>query len=139
MSKLLYSLGITLLFSTFVFAQDTKKVEVEVILKTTKSWTGAVLPSYPKGQPEITILKVIIPPKTKLPVHEHPVINAGILTKGVLTVITKDKKVLQMKAGDSISEVVKTWHHGENQGDEPAEIIVFYAGIKGAPITIKEK
>ena len=98
-----------------------------------------MLPSYPKGQPEITILKVIIPPKTKLPVHEHPVINAGILTKGVLTVITKDKKVLQMKAGDSISEVVKTWHHGENQGDEPAEIIVFYAGIKGAPITIKEK
>lgn len=139
MHKLLYSFCITLLLSTFTFAQDTKKVQVELILKTTKSWNNTTLPSYPSGQPEITILKVIIPAKTKLPVHQHPIINAGILTKGVLTVVTKDKQVLEMKAGDPISEVVNTWHYGENKGDEEAVIIVFYAGIKGEPITVKEK
>ena len=34
-------------------------------------------------------------------------------------------------------EVVHTWHYGINDGDGPAEIIVFYAGEKDTPITVK--
>ena len=70
---------------------------------------------------------------------KHPVINAGVLLKGQLTVITKDKNILHLKAGEAIVEVVDTWHHGKNEGKTPAEIIVFYAGIAGKPITIKKK
>ena len=138
MNKLLYTFNILVLFSSLAFAQDTNKVQVEVITKTTKSWNGNMLPSYKKGQPEITILKVIIPAYTKLPVHKHPIINAGVLIKGQLTVVTKDKQVLHMKAGDPIVEVVDTWHYGENEGEIPAEIIVFYAGVVGTPITVKK-
>jgi quercetin dioxygenase-like cupin family protein len=74
----------------------------------------------------------------QLPLHKHPVINAGVLLKGELTVVTEDNKTLHLKAGDSIVEVVNKWHYGINKGNESAEIIVFYAGAQGSPITIKK-
>jgi len=63
------------------------------------------------------------------------VINAAILLKGKLTVVTEDNKTLHLKAGDSI---VNKWHYGKNEGNKTAEIIVFYAGIPDTPITIKK-
>ena len=62
----------------------------------------------------------------------------GILLKGELTVVTEEKETLHVKAGDAIAEVVDKWHYGKNEGNEPAEIIVFYAGVKDTPITIKK-
>ncbi|MDM7945295.1 MAG: cupin domain-containing protein [Oceanibaculum nanhaiense] len=109
---------------------------VETLVKTTKSWDGATLPAYAKGQPEITILHITVKAGQKLAVHRHPYINAGVLLKGELTVRTEDGKSLILRAGDPIVETVQTWHHGENSGDGPAEIVVFYAGIEGQPITI---
>lgn len=138
MKKILCGICLTLLLSGQVWARDVNTVEVEELAKTSSSWDGGALPDFPKGQPEITILKITIPPKVRLPLHKHPVINAGLLLSGELTVVIEDKKILYLKAGDSIVEVVNTWHYGINEGHEPAEIVVFYAGIQGAPITIKE-
>ncbi len=73
-----------------------------------------------------------------MPLHKHPVINAGILLKGEPTLVTEGKETLHLKAGDPIVEVVNKWHYGKNEGNEPAEIIVFYAGIKDTPMTIKK-
>ncbi|MGB5461102.1 MAG: cupin domain-containing protein, partial [Eudoraea sp.] len=108
-------------------------------VKTTESWNGVPLPKYLDGNPEITILKMIIPPKTKLPLHKHPEINAGVVLKGELTVISETNDTLYFKAGEPIVELVNTWHFGRNDGTEPVEIIVFYAGVKGTPITILKK
>ena len=132
--------GIALVFSLISggWVQGSDTAKVEVLTKTTSSWNGSELPHYPRGQPEITILRITIPPKSQLPVHEHPVINAGVLLKGELTVVTKDKETLHLKAGDPIVELVNQPHFGKNEGDQPAEIIVFYAGIKDGPITIKK-
>ena len=119
---------------------EPNKTEVVTLAETTKSWNGDELPKYLEGNPKVTILKITIPPKTDLAMHEHLVINAGVLIKGELTVVTEDNKILHMKAGDPIVEVVKTWHYGKNEGDEPAEIIVFYAGVEGVPVTeLKDK
>jgi quercetin dioxygenase-like cupin family protein len=96
------------------------------------------LPAYLPGQPQITILRISIPAGARLDIHSHPVINAGVLISGELTVLTKDGKTLHLKAGDSIVEVVNTLHYGINQGDVPAEIIVFYAGTIDIPITVVE-
>ena len=117
--------------------QVEKNIVTNTLIKSTHSWDGSLLPSYPEGQPEVTILKIIIPAGVKIPLHQHPYINAGILTKGELTVVTKTGEKLFMTAGDHIIEVINKWHFGENSGNVPAEIIVFYAGIKGQPITIK--
>ena len=138
MKKLLCRTCFILLIAGNVCAQDVNTVKVDVLTKTSLSWDGNSLPEYTKGKPEITILKITIPPKIQLPLHKHSVINAGVLLKGELTVVTEDKKTLHLKAGDSIVEVVHKLHYGKNEGNEPAEIIVFYAGIRGTPITIKK-
>mgnify|MGYP006111752231 FL=1 len=109
---------------------------VITLAKTTKSWNGEPLPKYLDGNPEVTILKIIVPPKTKLQLHQHPEINAGVLIKGELTVISETNDILYLKAGEPIVELVNTFHYGRNDGKEPAEIIVFYAGVKETPITI---
>ncbi|MGI9495279.1 MAG: cupin domain-containing protein [Mariniblastus sp.] len=114
-------------------------IEIKELVKSTESWNGKLLPAYPKGQPEVTILKITVPPKTKLAMHRHPYINAGVLLKGELNVVTDDHRKLKLKAGDSIVEIVNQLHFGENAMDEPAEIIVFYAGVKDRPVTIKQE
>lgn len=120
------------------FAQDIG-IQVEVLGQSTASWDGAALPIYPAGQPEVTVLRYRIPGNTVLPWHSHPIINAGVLLSGRLTVVTRDGERLLLEAGDSIIETVGTWHQGMNEHDEPAELIVFYAGVAGTPLTLQEE
>lgn len=138
MIKLIYGICFALLLSSNVLAVDVNNVEVDVLAKTGLSWDGSHLPDYPKGAPELTILRIKIPPGAQLPLHKHPVINAGVLLSGELTVVTEDDATLHLKAGESIVEVVNKWHYGKNEGDDTAEILVFYAGEMDAPITIKK-
>lgn len=116
-----------------------EKIEVTTLVKTSESWNGTPLPKYLDGKPEITILKISIPPKTKLELHKHSEINAGVVLKGELTVISEANDTLHLKAGEPIVELVNAWHYGQNDGTEPVEIIVFYAGIEGVPITVLKK
>jgi len=138
MKKLLCAICLVLLLSSAVWAEEGNTIAVNVLAKTSASWNGSALPDYAEGTPEITILRINIPAGVQLPLHKHPVINAGVLLRGELTVVTDDNKTLHLKAGDSIVEVVNTWHYGTNEGTGPAEIIVFYAGVVGTPITIKK-
>jgi quercetin dioxygenase-like cupin family protein len=113
------------------------KIEVKQLAKSTKSWDGENLPQYSPGQPEVTILRIKIPAGAKLEIHNHPVINAGVLLKGELTVEAEDGKILHLKTGDSIVELVNKMHYGKNEGKDEAEILVFYAGVENKPITVK--
>jgi quercetin dioxygenase-like cupin family protein len=70
--------------------------------------------------------------------HQHPVINAGVLISGELTVTTEDNRMIRLKAGDALIEVVKKWHSGKNTGKDPAVIVVFYAGSQNSAITIRK-
>lgn len=138
MMKGICTLCLILFVSTHAWAKEIQSVEVKELAKSSASWDGNLLPQYPVGKPEVTILRIIIPPGVQLPLHEHPIINAGVLISGELTVVTTEKKTLHLKAGDPIIEVVNTWHYGKNEGTLPAEIIVFYAGVSKKPITIKQ-
>jgi quercetin dioxygenase-like cupin family protein len=140
MKKVFYGICMALLLSSHAWAGEGygKTVTVDVLAKTSSSWDGGALPNYSTGTPEVTILRIMIPPKVQLPMHKHPVINAGVLLKGELTVVREDGKELHLKAGDSIVELVNKWHYGKNEGDEPAEIIIVYSGLQGTPITVKK-
>jgi quercetin dioxygenase-like cupin family protein len=139
MKKVSHLIILALFTLSLVFAVGNEaETEVQVLAKTSSSWNGAALPRYAKGKPEITILRINVPPHTKLAWHEHPYINAGVLISGELTVITDQADTLLLKAGDPIVECVKTWHFGENFGDEAVDIIVFYAGVKDKKVTILE-
>jgi quercetin dioxygenase-like cupin family protein len=126
----------TLCVFSNAWAFKQKEITAVILSETTMSWNGSTLPSYPDGQPEITILKVTIPPKTELQWHKHPIINAGYIVSGKMKVETETNDVLYLNAGDTIVELIDTWHRGVNETRKPVELIVFYAGIVGTPLTI---
>ena len=94
MKKILCGICFILCLTNNVWTLEEKTIEVNVLAKTSSSWDGRELPEYPEGKPEITILKIIIPPHMQLPLHKHPVINAGVLLKGNLTVVTEKNEAL---------------------------------------------
>ena len=107
-----------------------------VLLKTEKSWDGVKYAAYPAGQPEITVLKFVIPAHTTLPWHTHPMPNAAYIVTGTLEVENADQTQHRiLKAGDVLPEMVNQVHRGRT-GDQPVELIVFYAGAKGQQTAI---
>lgn len=113
-------------------------IKVQTLVRSGKAWNGTRLPAYPRGEPEVTVLHITIPSGMELSMHIHPVINAGMLIRGQLLVISEAGPRLQLKAGDGLIEMVNQPHYGCNNGTEPAEIVVVYAGVKGTPITVLE-
>jgi quercetin dioxygenase-like cupin family protein len=138
MKKIIFGICFVFLFSSNVLAAEVNAAHDDLLTKKSFSWDGSPLPYYAKGTPEITILRIKIPPGVQLSLHKHPVINVGVLLNGELTVVTEDNRTLHLKAGDPIVEVVDKWHYGKNEGNETAEIIVFYAGVQDTPITIEK-
>lgn len=100
---------------------DIPGISATVLIKTTKAWNGAVLPEYGSGQPEINIIRYQFSPGSSIPMHMHPVINAGVLLQGELTVTTKSGQTVQLKAGDPLVELFKEWYFGANSGSEVAD------------------
>ena len=110
-------------------------VQSETLLRTSSSWDGKPYKYYPSGQPELTILKITLAPHTELEWHSHPVPNAAYILSGELTLERKeDGKKQHFAAGEAVSETVDTLHRGLT-GNEAVELIVFYAGSPGVPLT----
>lgn len=139
MKKSTILIFISSIFLMACASNKIKKIEVITLAKTTKSWNGSPLPKYHDGTPEVTILQITIPPKTILEMHKHPEINAGIILKGQLMVISETNDTLHLRTGQSIVELVNIWHYGINESKKPVELIVFYAGIEGTPNTVKKE
>lgn len=117
---------------------DLKGIEAKTLLKTTQSWNGTPLPAYGDGPAELSIVKYEFEPGAVIPMHMHPVINAGVLLKGELTITTKSGEKVVVKEGQPVVELFKIWHYGANTGSTKAELIMFYAGHPGVPLTIRE-
>tara|TARA_R100000388_G_C7133182_1_gene106430 strand:- start:18 stop:461 length:444 start_codon:yes stop_codon:yes gene_type:complete len=109
---------------------ESNSVKVETLMKTTQSWDGVDYGPYPIGHPELSILKIEIPPNTTLPWHTHPMPNAAYVVRGSLTVETQSGQKLLLSEGDTLPETVDTVHRGTS-GSQAVELIVFYAGVKG--------
>ncbi len=115
-------------------------VRVETWVQSDRSlWDGAILPPHPAGQPKITLLSMTIPPGVRLESHLHPVLNAGVLLSGALTVVTEESGTLPLRPGDALVEVVHTWHYGINEGKTSAELVVFNAEANGIPLSIRRE
>jgi hypothetical protein len=65
------------------------QIQVQQILQTTQSWDGVNYQSYPTGQPQLTVLRITVPPNTALHWHHHPVISVGYVLSGELTLEKK--------------------------------------------------
>jgi quercetin dioxygenase-like cupin family protein len=114
------------------------QIKVDQVLQTTQSWARIPYSNYPTGQPQVTVLRITIPPNTALHWHRHPVISVGYLLSGHLTLEKRDTgERTIVRAGQAVAETVQTTHLGFTT-DEPVELIVFYAGTAGVPLTINE-
>ncbi|MRT15260.1 cupin domain-containing protein [Enterobacteriaceae bacterium RIT711] len=128
------------LASTYTSAhQPTTGIAVEKLLKTSQSWDGVPYESYPRGKPELSILKITVQPHTILGWHTHPMPNAAYILSGHLVVEKKDDGMKKtIRAGETLAETVGTVHHGYTE-DEPVTLIVFYAGSESLPLSIPAK
>jgi quercetin dioxygenase-like cupin family protein len=124
--------------SSEAYAQDSQ-IRVEQLLQTTHSWDGTEYTHYLTGQPQITVLRISIPPNTALDWHEHPMMNAGYVLSGQITLEIKGSaRRKTLRAGEALAECVNTVHRGYTT-HQPVELVVFYAGTVGLPLSIKVK
>jgi quercetin dioxygenase-like cupin family protein len=120
-------------------AAKVEPAQREVLLQADQSWNGQPYTQYPKGRPELTMLKVTLAPHTVLPWHTHPFPNAGYVLSGTLTLHDKARgKTRVVHQGEAFAESVDDVHRGE-AGDEPAVLLITYAGIPGVPTSIPAK
>lgn len=111
-------------------------VQVETLVRSDRSWNGALLPALPAAQAEVTVLRITVPAGVRLQRHLHPVINAGVLLQGRLRVEADDGTSLLLNPGEALVEMVDTVHRGVSLGPEPAVIVVVYVGPKGTRTTV---
>lgn len=116
--------------------------ESQVLLKTTRSWDGKTYPAYGTGQPEITVLRIHVPARSALAWHHHPVINAAYVEQGSITVEKRGAGAevgtsCSIATGEVLPELVDQVHRGYT-GEQPATLIVFYAGTAGSDITVPD-
>ena len=112
------------------------EISADVLVKSTTMWNGTTLPPYGVGQPEISVVRITVPPGQALPMHYHPHATAGVLLSGELVVHTAAGETAELSAGDGLIELTNQVHAGANTGDEPAIVLVVYAGIEGEPVTV---
>lgn len=120
---------------TGAHSDGTPGINVKKLLETEKSWDGVLYKEYPKGTPQLSVVKIVVAPNTSLVWHEHPIPNAAYVLDGVLIVekkATGEKRLL--KTGDVLPEMVDSAHRGYT-GKEGVTLVVFYAGQKGIPLS----
>lgn len=110
----------------------------DVLLKTTHTWDNSAYKKLKIKKPEVTVLKIIINVNEELPMHKHDLVNIAYVKKGTLTVITDDNKEITLHEGEVLPELVGKYHYGKNTGDEPVELVVFYIGEKGTPLSVNK-
>jgi quercetin dioxygenase-like cupin family protein len=108
-------------------------VTSQPLLCSTTAWNGSTYAPYPTGVPELSVRLMTIPAHTALSWHSHPMPSAAYLVSGELTVEEPGGARRRMLAGEAFAETVQTEHRGV-AGDQPAVVIVFYAGVQGMPL-----
>ena len=123
--------------TTNVQEKSIKTVKNVELIRTSQSWDGVELPDYLQGRPELVAVKYVFPVGQKLGWHHHPVMNYGILVQGELTIIGLDGKEKTVHEGEPVVEMVNTIHHGENRGNKPVILYMFYLSQKDLPLAVQ--
>ena len=132
--KLAAALFIMILCTTI----SSYSAEKQVLLKTTSTWDNAEYKKLKIRKPEVTVLKIIINVNEELPMHKHDLVNIAYVNKGTLTVTTDNNKEITLHEGEVLPELIGKYHYGKNAGKEPVELVVFYIGEKGTPLSVNK-
>ena len=114
---------------------DASGITAQCLVESSCGWDGSPLPNYPGGRPVLSIYRYVFPPHTVTADHFHKIINCGVVTSGQLTLVCRDGREKTVHAGEAVIEIDGEVHHGENRGDDPAEVIMLYAGDGKTPFS----
>jgi quercetin dioxygenase-like cupin family protein len=138
MTPLMCAGSFSLCLIPIALGADEQEVQVQQVLQTTGSWDGGEYQGYLVGRPQLTVLRIKVPPNTALLWHRHPVISVGYVLSGEVTLEKRETgERTVVHAGQAIAETVQTTHRAFTTS-EPAELVVFYAGRVGMDISIGE-
>ena len=137
MAKVIKSIIILFVMTLFI-TNVSYSAEKEVLLKTTSTWDNEEYKKLKITNPEATVLKITINVGEELSMHKHDLVNIAYVKKGTLTVITDDNKEITLHEGEVLPELIGKYHYGKNTGNEPVELIVFYLGQKGTPLSVNK-
>lgn len=117
-------------------AQTTAPAAKQVLLKATGAWNGSAYTHYPTGRPQLTTLRLTIPPHTALPWHTHPFQEVGYVASGAITLEDgRSGRRKTFRAGQAFGETVDGVHRGVT-GALPTVLIITYVGTPGVPTSI---
>jgi quercetin dioxygenase-like cupin family protein len=122
------------LFSSVVHAGASAPTSTRIV-SAGEAWDGSPYREYPRGQPELVLERVILPPGAALPWHTHPAPAIGYVLSGALTVESRGNGSRHVRAGEALPESVGGVHRGV-AGAEGAELLVFRASALGLPISV---
>lgn len=139
MKKIIFSFVALLFISFNVFSDYNKEVLIEPVLKTDTTSIGQKI-DYPDFKnPEVSMMKVTIPPGKSTGWHKHAFPVFAYVLKGTLTIELEKNKTLEFPANSSFAEVIDTFHNGKNNGKEDVVLIAFFMGEKGKPLSVKKE
>lgn len=137
MNKLI-KLGIIFTITVLCTINSVYSAQKDVLLNTTHTWDNVCYKKLKIKRPEVTVLKIVIDVNEELPMHKHDLVNIAYVKKGTLTVITDDNKEITLHEGEVLPELIGKYHYGKNTGNEPVELVVFYIGEKGTPLSVNK-
>lgn len=119
-----------------IAAAPAAGVSKTVLFEATRSWDGTEYGAYPAGNADIKIVKIVIPPHSRLGSHTHPMPNIAYVHRGSLTVKSEaDKREQHLTQGDFLAEMVNKPHYGYTD-NEGAELLLVYCGVTGQELAV---
>lgn len=120
------------------FADDaySKAVRIVPLLKTSVDSLGKPI-RYPEANPEVSMLRVELPPGGATGWHTHPVPGLGYVLEGSLTVEYEGGRSVQLTSGQAFAEAVGVFHQARNLGTVPVKLVAVFLGEVGKPFAIK--
>jgi quercetin dioxygenase-like cupin family protein len=108
--------------------------ETRLLLSTSVAWDDSPYTAYSEGTPELSVVLLNLPARRELFWHKHAMPNAAYIISGSLTIEKRDGTKRFFTAGQAMAEFLHSVHRGI-VGEEPTVIVVFYAGVKGMPLS----
>lgn len=135
-----YFVGEKLLFEGKIVpvAGYNSGVTSKLLKQTTVTANGQKI-NYPvTDKAEVSAYMVQIAPGAETGWHKHSIPVYAYMLAGELEVQVEEGTTVVYKPGDTIIEVVNTFHNGKNHGTVPVSLVAFYIGVQGKPNVIRK-
>jgi len=110
-----------------------KSLQINTLVQGGASWDKIPYQAYPAAPPQLTVLKITLPPNSALPWHTHSIPVAVYVLSGKLIIEKKSGEKIVLAEGQAALEAQYTVHRGKT-GNSPTVLIAFYAGALGLPL-----